>query len=151
MNGKRSGTRHAKSRRPRPAAHAPGPNAAAPHPAVARAGYGWGAGDTTACCPQGFYNPGFNTRKCTKCPGSLTTLAPCSAASQDCMAPKGSYYFRGKAVACARGTYKESVANNDCDECPEGEGGPRRARARAEGGWAPAPRGAGVGLTATLD
>lgn len=37
-----------------------------------------------------------------------------------CVAPKGYYYLRGKAVACAQGTYKDSVANADCSKCPTG-------------------------------
>ncbi|KAI8470423.1 MAG: hypothetical protein J3K34DRAFT_521329 [Monoraphidium minutum] len=87
---------------------------------VVKPGYGWGTGDTSAVCEQGWYNPGYNTRKCTKCPGSLTTTGNNMTSSQDCQAPIGSYYLRGKAVACARGTYKEYIGNNDCDECPIG-------------------------------
>ncbi|KAI8467373.1 MAG: hypothetical protein J3K34DRAFT_523771 [Monoraphidium minutum] len=87
---------------------------------VVSPGHGWGPGDSSAPCAQGWYNPGFNTRKCTKCPGSLTTLGGNSNSSQDCVAPAGHYYLRGKAVACAQGTYKADIANTDCDECPEG-------------------------------
>lgn len=99
---------------------------------VARPGIGWGPGDTSAPCPVGFYNPGYNNRKCTKCPGSLTTLRDGSFSSQDCMAPKGHYYMRGKAVPCARGTYKDYTANNDCDECPEGITTPANTSAQIE-------------------
>lgn len=83
-------------------------------------GYGWDFGDLSAECPIGMYNPGFNARKCTPCAGGLTTSATKSLSSQDCVAGKGFYYLRGKAVACARGTYKNSIANQDCDKCPTG-------------------------------
>ena len=33
---------------------------------VVAPGFGWAAGDASAACPQGFYNPGYNTRKCTQ-------------------------------------------------------------------------------------
>ncbi|KIZ04286.1 hypothetical protein MNEG_3672 [Monoraphidium neglectum] len=87
---------------------------------VVKPGFGWGTGDTSAACDAGFYNPGYNTRKCTKCPGDLTTLGTNSNSTQDCQAPIGSYYLRGKAVACARGTYKTFVGNQDCTSCPTG-------------------------------
>ena len=83
-------------------------------------GFGWAAGDASAECPVGMYNPGFNARKCTACPGGLTTALPQSTTSQQCLAGAGFYYLRGKAVACARGTYKSAVANQDCDKCPTG-------------------------------
>jgi hypothetical protein len=34
--------------------------------AVVLPGYGWGAANASAACDVGFYNPGFNTRACTK-------------------------------------------------------------------------------------
>ena len=83
-------------------------------------GYGWAPGDASSSCPTGTYNPGFNARKCTPCPGGLTTAAPLSTTSQECVAGVGFYYLRGKAVACARGTYKNATANRDCDKCPTG-------------------------------
>lgn len=83
-------------------------------------GFGWGPGDSSAACPVGTYNPGFNARKCTPCPGGLTTEKDTSTTSQQCVAGKGFYYLRGKAVACARGTYKSVIANQDCDKCPTG-------------------------------
>jgi hypothetical protein len=83
-------------------------------------GYGWEPKDGSAACPVGTYNPGFNARKCTPCPGGLTTLTTQSKAPQDCLAGVGFYHLRGKAVACARGTYKAVVANQDCDKCPTG-------------------------------
>lgn len=83
-------------------------------------GYGWAAGNGSAICEAGTYNPGYNARKCTPCPGGLTTPGQGSNSSQECMAGAGFYYLRGKAVACARGTYKGYIANQDCDKCPTG-------------------------------
>jgi hypothetical protein len=83
-------------------------------------GYGWAAGDASAICEAGSYNPGYNARKCSPCPGGLTTPGQGSNSSQECMAGIGFYYLRGKAVACARGTYKGFIANQDCDKCPTG-------------------------------
>jgi len=37
-----------------------------------------------------------------------------------CKAAPGYYYLRGKAIACAKGTYKSSFGNVDCDSCPDG-------------------------------
>ena len=69
---------------------------------------------------MGFYNPGYNTRVCSKCPGGLTTANEGSTSTAQCKAPAGSYYLRGRAIACAQGTYKAQVANADCDECAAG-------------------------------
>ena len=79
-----------------------------PPAAVVQPGFGWAPGDNSSVCPAGSYNPGYNARKCTPCPGGLTTAGP------------GFYYLRGKAVACARGTFKTAIANQDCSECPVG-------------------------------
>ena len=65
----------------------------------------------------GTYNAGYNQRACTNCPAGLTTSAANSASPTDCVAPKGYYYLRGKAVACAKGTFKVSDANIDCTAC----------------------------------
>ena len=85
-----------------------------------RPGYGWAAGDASAPCPLGFYNPGYNTRPCSRCPGGLTTRAEGALSPAECVAPAGSYYLRGKAIPCAQGTFKEAAGNVDCDECPDG-------------------------------
>jgi hypothetical protein len=90
------------------------------HLAVAQPGYGWAAGDASDVCPQGYYNPGYNTRDCTKCPGGLTTVSTTSTSTAQCKAPAGFYYLRGRAIACAQGTYKTAIANADCDECAAG-------------------------------
>jgi hypothetical protein len=54
----------------------------------------------------------------------------------DCLAPPGFYYLRGRAVACAKGTYKETTNNTDCEVCPTGfttmDGLPTPAVSRAE-------------------
>ncbi|GBF88748.1 hypothetical protein Rsub_01649 [Raphidocelis subcapitata] len=84
---------------------------------VAKPGYAWADGNGSDVCPAGSYNPGYNTRDCTKCPGGLTTVANTSTSTADCKAPGGSYYLRGRAIACAQGTYKAAIANADCDEC----------------------------------
>ncbi|KAI8467396.1 MAG: hypothetical protein J3K34DRAFT_523791 [Monoraphidium minutum] len=83
-------------------------------------GYGWEPGDGALKCAQGWYNPGYNTRKCTRCAGSLTTSAEGTAVPQECKAPAGHFFRRGNAVACAQGTYKEGIGNWDCAKCPEG-------------------------------
>jgi hypothetical protein len=87
---------------------------------VAKAGYGWAEGDGSDVCLQGYYNPGYNTRECTKCPGGLTTEGTESTSTAHCKAPAGFYYLRGRAIACAQGTYKAAIANADCDECDAG-------------------------------
>ena len=71
-------------------------------------------------CIAGFYNPGFNTRACTRCPGGLTTTAPGATSPADCVAPAGSYYLRGKSIPCAQGTFKAIAGNADCTRCPDG-------------------------------
>lgn len=83
-------------------------------------GFGWAFGDGSSTCPVGFYNPGYNTRKCTKCAGSLTTLGEGSKAPQECVAPPGFSYQRGRAVPCGRGFYKPLTGNVDCTPCPDG-------------------------------
>ena len=88
--------------------------------AVASPGYGWAPGNNSVGCPVGYYNPGYNNRKCTRCPGSLTTAGPAAVNLQDCRAGPGFYYVSGKAVACAEGFYKSYVGNFDCNECPVG-------------------------------
>jgi hypothetical protein len=98
----------------------PGPPSSPPSPSVVQPGYGWGPGDASAICDVGYFNPGYNSRKCTPCAGGLTTPGQGSKAPQECMAPAGFYYLRGKAVACARGTYKASFGNADCTPCPDG-------------------------------
>jgi hypothetical protein len=87
---------------------------------VVTPGYGWAEADASSICVVGFYNPGYNNRVCSKCPGGLTTAAEGSTSTAQCKAPAGSYYLRGRAIACAQGTYKANVANADCDECAEG-------------------------------
>lgn len=83
-------------------------------------GYGWAAGNDSAICEQGLYNPGYNTRRCAPCPGGLTTAVTGVATPSACKAAPGYYYLRGKAIACAKGTYKSSFGNVDCDSCPDG-------------------------------
>ena len=83
-------------------------------------GYGWAAGDASAICAVGSFNPGYNMRTCTKCPGGMTTTSTGKTSPQDCVAPAGSYYLNGKSVPCAQGTFKISVGNRDCDKCPDG-------------------------------
>jgi hypothetical protein len=84
-------------------------------------GFSWGPGDSSTPCTTGFFNPGYNTRRCTMCPGGLITLQPGATSATDCTSPPGYYYQRGKALPCPRGTYKESSGTNaNCDTCPEG-------------------------------
>ncbi|KAI8470025.1 MAG: hypothetical protein J3K34DRAFT_521703 [Monoraphidium minutum] len=83
-------------------------------------GYAWAMGEGSTQCLAGFYNPGYNTRRCNKCPGGLTTAGPGAAAPAECVAPPGYYKNGGRAVACARGSYKTALGNTDCTECPEG-------------------------------
>lgn len=95
---------------------------------VAEPGYGWTAGNADAVvCTRGTYNPGYNNRACTRCPGGLTTGATADGTSAtgktsaaSCVAPPGSYYYRGKAVACAKGFFKPTWENKDCTACPLG-------------------------------
>ncbi len=87
---------------------------------VVEAGYGWASGNGSTICAVGSYNPGFNTRACTLCPGGLTTAAQGANSSFACLAPPGYYYLRGKAVACAQGFYKTNLTNTDCTPCPAG-------------------------------
>ena len=82
---------------------------------VTRPGYG-----PSGECGIGFYNPGGNTRACTRCPGGLTTATATAKSPAECVAPKGSYYLRGKALPCAQGTYKDFEGNADCQKCPDG-------------------------------
>jgi hypothetical protein len=91
-----------------------------PFPAVVNPGYGWGNADTSAVCDTGFYNPGYNTRRCAPCPGGLTTAATGTTTPTQCVAPPGYYYMRGKAVACPKGFYKSLLGNADCLACPDG-------------------------------
>jgi hypothetical protein len=58
------------------------------------------------------------------CSGGLTTLGQAAKSSQDCLAGVGLYYLRGKALACARGTYKNLTGNQDCAKCPTGTSTP---------------------------
>ena len=83
-------------------------------------GYGWAAGDASAICAVGSFNPGYNMRTCTKCPGGMTTTSTGKTSPQDCVAPAGSYYLNGKSVPCAQGTFKISAGNTDCSKCPTG-------------------------------
>lgn len=87
---------------------------------VANPGYGFNRGGAAIACAEGFYNPGFNTRPCSKCPAGLTTNGGTKTSLQQCVAPEGYYYLGGKAVACAQGTYKTDKANRDCSECATG-------------------------------
>jgi hypothetical protein len=48
-------------------------------------------------------NPGGNSRKCSPCPGGLSTKATATANVQDCLAPAGYYQLQGKAVAVSSG------------------------------------------------
>ena len=115
-------------------------------PAVASPGYGWAPGDASVACDIGFYNPGYNNRKCTRCPGSLTTGNQGTVNLQDCKAGPGYYFLSGKAVACAEGFYKPAIGNVDCTEVrgPAMFGGAGRERlmllslhaARAAAPWA---------------
>ena len=82
-------------------------------------GYGWAASGATIC-PIGSYNPGYNTRACSKCPAGLTTVAAGANSTAACVAPAGSYYQRGAAVPCAQGTFKVDAGNADCSKCPLG-------------------------------
>jgi hypothetical protein len=86
---------------------------------VVSAGYGWSTGGGTPC-PAGFYNPGNNNRRCSRCPGGLETENTNGETPDDCVAPPGYYYLRGKAVVCAQGSYKAGYINRDCDECGDG-------------------------------
>ncbi|KAI8463454.1 MAG: hypothetical protein J3K34DRAFT_526986 [Monoraphidium minutum] len=86
---------------------------------VAQPGYGWAAGDATACL-AGLYNPGSNSRRCARCPGGLTTPGQLAVSPTDCVAPPGHTYVRGKAVACGRGFFKPAVGNGGCTACPTG-------------------------------
>ena len=86
---------------------------------VTSPGYGWAASGATIC-PSGTYNPGYNTRACSKCPAGLTTTSTGKTSTQDCVAPPGYYYLRGAAVACAQGTFKVAAGNADCTKCPLG-------------------------------
>jgi hypothetical protein len=54
----------------------------------------------------------------------MTTAGEGATSPTQCASPPGSYYLRGKAVACARGTYKDALGNKDCDKCPEGTSTP---------------------------
>jgi hypothetical protein len=54
---------------------------------VVEAGYGWAPGNGSAICETGAYNPGFNNRACTRCPGGLTTATTGTNSSTACMAP----------------------------------------------------------------
>jgi hypothetical protein len=87
---------------------------------VAQAGYGWTTSGVASECPVGFFNPGGNQRKCTACPGGMTTASTQSTSAAACLAPAGYYYQRGKSVPCAQGTYQPAVGNTDCTPCPEG-------------------------------
>ena len=86
---------------------------------VVQPGYGWAPGNNAAVCPVGFYNPGYNTRPCSSCPGGMTSPEG-SLSSQSCVAPPGYYYQRGRAVPCAQGYYKATTESSNCDACPEG-------------------------------
>jgi hypothetical protein len=77
------------------------------------------SGEAVAC-EKGFYNPGNNNRRCSKCPGGLDTPTGSQSDPTACVAPPGYYYLRGKAVACAQGSYKTDYNNTDCMQCPEG-------------------------------
>lgn len=83
-------------------------------------GFGWAPGNNAAICEQGFYNPGRNQRRCTRCPGGLTTAAEGAVHLMECGAPPGYMYVVGKAMACAKGTYKSEIGNTDCTQCPQG-------------------------------
>jgi len=87
------------------------------HQTVVVPGYGWASGNSSTVCQPGFYNPGFNTRACTRCPGGLMTETTAANTSTACLAPAGYYYLRGKAIACAQGFFKPSLANADCTSC----------------------------------
>ena len=99
----------------------PPPSPPTPHPARAGVapGYGWVNGDAVECA-EGSYNPGFNTRACTRCPGSLTTESTRSNSTAACLADRGHYYLRGKAVACAQGTYKDFQGQLRLQRMPRG-------------------------------
>ena len=60
-----------------------------PLPAVVLPGYGWAPGNSSVICPVGTYNPGYNSRTCSRCPGGLTTPTTGSNSSQACVAPAG--------------------------------------------------------------
>jgi hypothetical protein len=49
-------------------------------------------------------NPGGNSRKCSPCPGGLSTKTTATANAQDCLAPAGYYQLQGKAVAVSSGS-----------------------------------------------
>lgn len=83
-------------------------------------GHGWGPGDESEPCPIGTYNSGYNTRRCTVCAGGLTTEQERSESVDQCVAPEGSFYLRGRAIACWRGSYKETTGTDGCEPCPEG-------------------------------
>jgi hypothetical protein len=87
--------------------------------AVVDPGYGWVSG-TAVQCDKGYYNPGNNNRRCSKCPGGLDTSTGGQSDPTACVAPPGYYYLRGKAVACAQGSFKPDYNNTDCTQCPEG-------------------------------
>lgn len=95
--------------------------AASDRECLAKPGYGWAAGDGSQECKVGFYNPGNNNRKCTRCPGGLTTASTGAFSTQQCGAPAGYFYLRGRAIACGKGTYKPEFGNSDyCHQCPNG-------------------------------
>jgi hypothetical protein len=48
-------------------------------------------------------NSGGNSRKCSPCPGGLSTKTTATANVQDCLAPAGYYQLQGKAVAVSSG------------------------------------------------
>ncbi len=66
---------------------------------TAAPGYGWTSSGAAVQCAVGFYNPGYNTRACTRCTGGLTTAAAGSQSSQSCIAPAG-YYVSATRPAC---------------------------------------------------
>ncbi|KAI8465713.1 MAG: hypothetical protein J3K34DRAFT_525137 [Monoraphidium minutum] len=88
---------------------------------LVRAGYGWAPGDGATECPQGFYNPGGNTRRCARCATGLTTAAAGATAVAECQAGAGFTRLEGgRVAACLRGQFKDDLGDLPCSDCPDG-------------------------------
>lgn len=99
---------------------------------LAPPGYGWDSVNGTAyVCPMGWFNPGWNKERCTKCGGgTITTDGPGSTSTDDCYVPAGHGTERGddgvtlSAAPCPLNTYgRESntygLDDVDCTKCLE--------------------------------
>lgn len=74
-------------------------------------------GNSLTRCEEGTYNSGTTGVTCTGCPAGKSSPEG-SDSIYDCVCDRGKYLLSGSCEECGEGTYKQTMGNDFCEDCP---------------------------------